>query len=502
MNVFGIFFFTVFFSLGFGFEVEASLPQDSSGIKHRIIVVDRDEVSIPYIHAVFGANGRYVLSDEAGVMSFSEEEVAAGGYLVFNSAFYREKRIPVDSLRFIDRVTLESPLLEEVTVYAEGYLEKEMGKVARYFREHYARDYMSTITTLYTVECNGKYREFMGYHGVFGSFYFTQKAPEIYFNDKNGMCRIEPLTTMRSDRLRAESDEILEPESVFSKQVKRRTPRSLKINYYDTRSHVGALFAKRGFEIYSPLNEKRIKYYDYWKQAGYSSAEGEVAVIKFRTKAGAFPKKTRLYGEGEIHYLKDSYRVTRVVTENMQDLYSITPRMGIKEFLPSATAYVFTVHYGQYEGKLYTESVERSVTWMELNFSEGNFYRVTLQPRRNPGKYHTKEYFYARFSNIVFSEEKLKILKKAMFNKSGNIEDFYAPFEKEWWDRQPMPGIDKEKLFRDLYVDGRNLYQQAEENGLKLTNEHQRLGYRETSRLRYRQIRDIIYLYIYEKKFK
>lgn len=498
------FLMLLFLTKGAGLFVDTGivLAQMPAGIKHRIVVVDRDGVSIPYVHAVFGNNDRYVLSDKAGVLSFSEEEVAAGGYLVFNSAFYREKRIPVDSLRFIDRVTLESPLLEEVTVYAEGYLEKEMGKVARYFREHYARDYMSTITTLYTVECNGKYREFMGYHGVFGSFGFTQKAPEIYFNDRNGMCGIEPLTTMRSDRLRAESDEILEPESVFSNQANFWTPGSLKINYYDTRSDVGPLFAKRGFEIYSPLNEKRIKYYDYWKQAGYSSAEGEVVVIKFRTKVGAFPKKTRLYGEGEIHYLKDSYRVTRVVTENMQDLYSITPRWGIKEFLPSATAYAFTVHYGQCEGKLYTESVERSVTWMELNFSEGNFYRVTLQPRRNPGKYHTKEYFYARFSNIVFSGEKWKMLKKMMSNRFADIPYFYASFEKEWWDRQPMPGIDKERLFRDLNVNGRNLYQQAEENGLKLTNEHQRLGYRETSRMRYRQIRDIIYLYIYEKKFK
>ena len=122
---------------------------------------------------------------------------------------------------------MESPLLEEVTVVAKGYLEKEMEKVARYFREHYAEDYLATITTFYTVECNGKYKEFTGYHGLFRSSRFTQKAPDIFFNDRNGMCGIEPLTTMRSDRLRAESDELLEPESVISRQLSWRDPKSL-----------------------------------------------------------------------------------------------------------------------------------------------------------------------------------------------------------------------------------------------------------------------------------
>ena len=72
------------------------------------------------------------------------------------------------------------------------------------------------------------------------------------------MCGIEPLTTMRSDRLRAESDEILDPERIISRQLSWRDPKSLKINYHDNRYDVSPLFAKRGFEIYSPLNEKRI----------------------------------------------------------------------------------------------------------------------------------------------------------------------------------------------------------------------------------------------------
>ncbi len=500
MKFFFIFLFLV--AGRFGDVLKTELLQLYSTVNHRITVLDKEGKAIPYIHAVFSGSNRYVLSNEAGVLSFSEKEISAGGYLVFNSVFYQERRIPVDSLIYIDKLVLNSPLLDEVTVVAKEYLEKEMGKVARYFREHYAQDYLATITTFYTVECNGKYKEFMGYHGLFRSSGFTQKAPDIYFNDRNGMCGIEPLTTMRSDRLRAESDEILEPESVVSLQVKWWEPKSLKINYYDKRSYIEPLFAKRGFEIYSPLNEKRIKYYDYSRQPGYTLPEGEVAVIKFRTKESTFPKKTRLYGEAEIHYLKDTYRVIRIVAENLQDLYSITPRMGVTELLPSATTYRFTVQYGQHEGKIYTESVCRTVNWMELNFSEGDFYRITMQPRRNPGKYHTKEYFYARFSNIVFSEEKLKTLKKAMQNKFSEIPYIYAPFEQEWWEKQTMPGIDKEKLFRDLHVNGRTLYRQAEENGMKLLDRHKEFGYREEHRMRYRNMRNIIYPYIYEKQFK
>lgn len=498
------FVFIFLFLVGGGLNnVLKAVPlQASSDIKHRITVVDKDGETIPYIHAVFSGNNHYVLSNEAGILSFSEKELSFGGDLVFNSVFYQERRIPVDSLIYIDKLVLESPLLDEVTVVAKGYLEKEMGKVARYFREHYANDYLATITTFYTVECNGKYKEFMGYHGLFRSSRFTQKAPDIYFNDRNGMCGIEPLTIMRSDRLCAESAEILEPESVSSSQVSWRDPKSLKIDYYDNRHEVSPLFAKRGFEIYSPLNETRIKYYDYSRQAGYTLPEGEVAVIKFRTKAGAFPKGTRLYGEAEIHYLKDTYRIIRIVTENMQDLYSVTPRMGATELLPSATTYRFTVHYGEREGKIYTESVERSVNWMELNFSDRDFYRINMHPRRNPGKHHTKEYFYARFSNIVFSEEKLKTLKKAMQDGYSRIQYIYAPFEKEWWEKQTVPGIDKERLFRDLHVNGRDLYRQAEENGMKLLSWQKESAETERFRMRYKNIRNIIYPYIYDEQFK
>ncbi len=498
-------FFFIFLLLvagRFGDVLKAESLVSSSDVKHRITIVDKEGETIPYIHAVFSGSDRYVLSNEAGVLSFSEEELALGGYLVFNSAFYQEKRISVDSLIHIDRVVLESPLLDEVTVVAKGYLEKEMEKVARYFREHYAKDYVATITIFYTVECHGKYREFMGYHGLFRSSRFTQKAPNIFFNDPNGMCGIEPLTIMRSDRLLAESDEILEPRVVVSRPPQGRKPQSLKIEYYDNRRNVEPLYAKRGFEIYSPLNEKRIKYYDYIRQAGYTSPEGEVAVIKFRTKPDAFPKKTRLYGEAEIHYLKDTYRIVRIVTENLQDLYSITPRMGVTELLPSATTYRFTVRYGERDGKIYTESVERSVNWIELNFSEGDFYRINMQPRRNPGKHHTKEYFYARFSDIVLSEEKLKTLKKFMYHKYSAIPYTSAPFEQEWWGKQTMPGIDKEKLFRDLHVNGRDLYRQAEENGMKSFNDEAFSPKDEEYKMRYKNIQNVIYPYIYEKQFK
>jgi len=176
--------------------------------------------------------------------------------------------------------------------------------------------------------------------------------------------------------------------------------------------------------------------------------------------------------------------------------------MGATELLPSATTYRFTVHYGQHEGKIYTESVSRSVNWMELNFSDRNFYRINMHPRRNPGKHHTKEYFYARFSGIVFSEEKLKTLKKAMQNEYSCIQYIYAPFEKEWWGKQTVPGIDKEKLFRDLHTNGRDLYQQAEENGMKLLSRHKECDYKEKDRMRYRNMRNIIYPYIYDEQFK
>ena len=89
-----------------------------------------------------------------------------------------------------------------------------------------------------------------------------------------------------------------------------------------------------------------------------------------------------------------------------------------------------------------------------------------------------------------------------MQNEYSCIQYIYAPFEKEWWEKQTVPGIDKEKLFRDLHTNGRNLYQQAEENGMKLLSQHKEYDYKEEDRMRYRNMRNIIYPYIYDEQFK
>ena len=89
-----------------------------------------------------------------------------------------------------------------------------------------------------------------------------------------------------------------------------------------------------------------------------------------------------------------------------------------------------------------------------------------------------------------------------MYHKYSEIPYISAPFEQEWWEKQTMPGIDKEKLFRDLHLNGRDLYRQAEENGTKPFNSESYSPKDEEYKMRYKNIQNVIYPYIYEKQFK
>ena len=87
------FFFIFLFLLGGGLSnVLKAMPlQASSDIRHQITVVDKDGETIPYIHAIFSGSDRYVLSNEEGVLSFSEKNFPSEAILFLIRLFIRRK---------------------------------------------------------------------------------------------------------------------------------------------------------------------------------------------------------------------------------------------------------------------------------------------------------------------------------------------------------------------------------------------------------------------------
>ena len=64
---------------------------------------------------------------------------------------------------------------------------------------------------------------------------------------------------------------------------------------------------------------------------------------------------------------------------------------------------------------------------------------------------------------MVNQEQKQYILSNILLQYENRL--FYtAPFDQQIWKATPMPGIDRERLFRELNANGKTLYEQAETN--------------------------------------
>jgi hypothetical protein len=418
---------------------------------------------VPFAVFVSEKSGRHVASDNQGTVVVREGVSAEGDTLALQSIFYEPLSIAVSELGTGDIVlTARTMEVGAVSVYPEEYAEKFAKKMAKYFANNRAVDYATKVRWLTTIEANGKYRQFVGYEGLFASVNSTASAPSQYWDDNNERMWF-PLTVMKSDALAARSDEILEIEFVNSQE---RGIRSLKSGYLNEQDD--PWIGKRALELYSPLNPKQVGNFTYNITDSYSTAQGEVVVLHFKSKPGTFPSKTRIIGQGYIHCIEESGRPIKVITKNIEDHYSTAIRR--KDGYPSVTTHKVEIEYDQTEGKIYTSGITMNIEWIDPGVEEGQYYAYAQPRRRNPIGNHLKEHRYMTFTEPVILDKKMaETLKKEGGLWGGGQYSFVltAPFEQSRWDNVAMPaGIDREKLFRDLGATGVTLYEQAERNGM------------------------------------
>lgn len=74
-------------------------------------------------------------------------------------------------------LTPETVAIAAVGVFPEKEVAALVRKTAVNFSTHTAKDYAARVIWLSSVECRGKYREFMGYDGLFASWQFLAWRP-------------------------------------------------------------------------------------------------------------------------------------------------------------------------------------------------------------------------------------------------------------------------------------------------------------------------------------
>ena len=188
-----------------------------SSQSHSFIVKETDGTVIPFMYIVCEKSNKTLMSNNEGVVVMNINDFAANDTVKFQSMFYEPFYIEVGQLIEMKEVILQDRIinLPDVVVTASGGKNAEnlVKNMSNNFSKNTAKDYATHITWLSTIECNGKYREFMGYKGLFASCNFSLSAVSVDWDDKNKRY-LFPCTIMKSDQLVAGSDDILEVRSV------------------------------------------------------------------------------------------------------------------------------------------------------------------------------------------------------------------------------------------------------------------------------------------------
>ncbi len=479
-------------------------PAILSAKDYTATVKGEDGTPLAFVHAVCPRTDNYAMTDDRGVLWFSDEVFADTDTLVFESMFYENLHISVETLKTGNDVVLRAKTqdLSTIEFYSPASLNKMVTEMAKYFSKNYASDYAAKITILRTVECNGKYREFNGYQGLFSSFNFTQSPPRLPWDDNNRV-KYAPLSIMRSDPLAAGSDNLLEVRSVFLPE----SSSPLKTNYFD-HQHITVPTALRALEFYSPLNPKQIKNFSYSVDSSYTNNGQQIVVIRFQTIPEKFWSGTRIFGTGQIHYNCGTHMPEKIVMENHQDQFTNFIRWKTATLLPSATQHRIEVNYSTQNGEIYPRNYSLRINWVnpgDKYIDKDYIYYIKNQSRRDPIGNKLREYEYVSLSDVVLLKggQKMDVQEnmKGTFDH-GEIYYYYAPFVQAKWDATPMPGIDRAKLLRDLNANGKTLYEQAAVNSTDGTFYNYSPEFTQKADYYYKHARTTLHTLIYGKSYE
>lgn len=344
-------------------------------------------------------------------------------------------------MAFADELPKNQDILSPSVVQGERSARSIAKSAARDFSRNYA-DYYAPFLIVRTIKCDGRYREVQSAVGVFASLGFNQNpGTKLYWDDKNAMGRLFVCDTFVSEYLFPDKNAANPVLRVVSKDVPGGED-AFKVNYVSN-FDVSALDRKRAVEIFSPLNPKMIDSYTY-KKSGIAKVEGkDVRVIDFSSKSEAVSQKERVLCSGQL-FIDSDGRVRKIVVENMDDRFT----RYVRNFsgMSLATPYIYTITYGERNGRIYTSGIRQDLSWKRPDGATGEMYSAEWNPVRNPFKNRVETSFVMAFSDpkIVKSGGKYGASAPA-----DRILCYNASRDYGFWKRILSKEIDLERFLKD-----------------------------------------------------
>jgi len=394
---------------------------------------------------------------EESILSLSVDTKNKIGNTVIDVVLETNTEISEHVLKLIMNCVPPSALASEHTIpFTEKSILKTIRAAARDYLRTYSKDYAARIRFTGTVKCMGKYREMIGYDGLFISRRFNRRDPKAgRISDKNKGAWF-PVSGLRSFAWDAILPDTLETRFIPAPPHTTKED-ILKTSYSDRPNQFSVWDVKRSLEVCSPLNPRRIRDFIY----NYEYSIGDSLVyIGFKSKDGRFPRRNRVYGKGVLLINLRSGHYESITMENHIDYWSISPYTKRREIPETFEDHSVTVNYIDYQGKLFTESIDFQITWKEDDQIPQNGYYIRPNSRRFPNKNREEDSFHAVFTD--FSELSTEQKKAFDWRNTGGLMSFFAPYNPQKDYRQTFHWLEWEKLNEDLCIGGITLNEQAE----------------------------------------
>ena len=350
--------------------------------------------------------------------------------------------------------------LNEIVVEEKLDAEKIVLSNAKNFMAKYKGQYASGILHYRVLSTKEKCIEFNALQGVAFVPKTSFKTKGWYWDNKSTWSYIAPLTVMRSNSYMPDGDD-LEQQFVDSKDK--------RVGYNNKLASHGYLLYS-SVQLFSPLNKKMVKYYDYEIVKQYEDKEGVIyLLIGFKTKEKMFNQgKTRIHGSGIVLYNVSHRYPVEITMKDYIDLYSNNIRADSSDFKGLATNHNISVRFAYESGNVFLSKIKLEVEWQnEIPTKNGFLYSLCANPRRNPHKYNLRQTEYFEYTDhMVLEKEMVDKIKRFIYEERTQFTSFYcAPYDSGKWENVKFEGMDINKIKGDLSIQG-SFEEQAAKNAL------------------------------------
>lgn len=341
--------------------------------------------------------------------------------------------------------------LNASVVVADRSVKEIVRSAARNFSSKYIDDYISQVLAIKEISCGGTTREIQAGVGIYVSPCFNQKARKHFYDDPN--CRriylYDSFVTMPLYPDRNEENTTF---NVSQSGIRNNVER-FKVEYSDD-FMLYEINVKQALEVFSPLNPKRVRDFDY----KMISSDSEGYVIAFATKPDVTFKDTRVRcGSGRLHIDKTGF-VYKVTVTNLDDRYTTFINYDGDSRVMFLTPYTTTVEYATHNGGIYLKSISKNLRWEKPEKEEKGAlaYHSDLNQVRSPFKNKLSFSFQMVFADpVTITTAEIEKLFGLDLKREGNMGGISFGYYREtsdfqYWRRVLEKHIGLKKALSDM----------------------------------------------------